>query len=67
MSNSYRFGKPNTPEGMMRMNTDTYYRLLNCGLRLAAGAGSATGAATHGPSLAQTATPDQSLAPCPCI
>ena len=28
---------------MMRMNTDTYYRLLNCGLRLAAGAGSATG------------------------
>ncbi len=35
---------PNTPEGMMRMNTDTYYRLLNCGLRLAAGAGSATGA-----------------------
>ena len=37
---------PNTPEGMMRMNTDTYYRLLNCGLRLAAGAGSATGAKT---------------------
>jgi len=35
---------PDTPEGMMRMNTDTYYRLLNCGLRLAAGAGSATGA-----------------------
>lgn len=34
---------PNTPEGMMRMNTDTYYRLLNWGLRLAAGAGSATG------------------------
>ncbi|MCP5119043.1 MAG: hypothetical protein GY953_50210, partial [bacterium] len=24
---------PDTPEGMMRMNTDTYYRLLNCGLR----------------------------------
>lgn len=35
---------PNTPEGMMQMNTDTYYRLLNCGLKLAAGAGSATGA-----------------------
>jgi hypothetical protein len=34
----------NTPEGMMRMNTDTYYRLLNWGLRLAAGAESATGA-----------------------
>lgn len=32
-----------TDVGMMRMNTDTYYRLLNCGLRLAAGAGSATG------------------------
>jgi hypothetical protein len=28
---------------MMRMNTDTYYRLLNWGLKLAAGAGSATG------------------------
>jgi len=35
---------PDDPVGMMRMNTDTYYRLLNCGLRLAAGAGSATGA-----------------------
>lgn len=35
---------PDTEEGMMRMNTDTYYRLLNWGLRLAAGAGSATGA-----------------------
>ncbi len=35
---------PDTPEGMMKMNTDTYYRLLNCGLKLAAGAGSATGA-----------------------
>lgn len=35
---------PDTPEGMMQMNTDTYYRLLNCGLKLAAGAGSATGA-----------------------
>jgi hypothetical protein len=34
---------PNTPEGMMQMNMDTYYRLLNCGLKLAAGAGSATG------------------------
>ena len=37
---------PNTPEGMIRMNFETYYRLLNCGLRLAAGAGSATGAKT---------------------
>jgi hypothetical protein len=35
---------PNTPEGMIQMNFETYYRLLNCGLRLAAGAGSATGA-----------------------
>ncbi|MFB3828873.1 MAG: CehA/McbA family metallohydrolase [Bryobacteraceae bacterium] len=35
-----------TADGMMRMNTDTWYRLLNCGLRLAAGAGSATGAKT---------------------
>jgi len=35
---------PETPEGMMQMNTDTYYRLLNCGLKLAAGAGSAIGA-----------------------
>jgi hypothetical protein len=35
---------PETVEGMMQMNIDTYYRLLNCGLRLAAGAGSATGA-----------------------
>jgi hypothetical protein len=34
---------PDTDEGMMRMNTDTYYRLLNWGLNLAAGAGSATG------------------------
>lgn len=34
----------NTPEDMMRMNTETYYRLLNWGLRLAAGAESATGA-----------------------
>jgi hypothetical protein len=37
---------PNTPEGMIEMNFETYYRLLNCGLRLAAGAGSATGAKT---------------------
>ncbi len=37
---------PNTAEGMMRMNFETYYRLLNCGLRLAAGAESATGAKT---------------------
>ncbi len=35
---------PNTPEGMMEMNTETYYRLLNCGLKLEAGAGSAIGA-----------------------
>ncbi len=35
---------PDTPEDMMRMNTETYYRLLNCGLKLAAGAGTATGA-----------------------
>ncbi len=34
---------PDTDIGMLRMNTDTYYRLLNCGLRLAAGAGTATG------------------------
>jgi len=34
---------PDTDEGMMTMNTDTYYRLLNCGLQLPAGAGSATG------------------------
>ncbi len=37
---------PETPEGMMQLNTETYYRLLNCGLRLAAGAGSASGAKT---------------------
>jgi len=37
---------PNTPEGMMQMNTDTYYRLLNCGMKLAAGAGSAIGPQT---------------------
>jgi len=34
---------PDTDVGMMKMNTDTYYRLLNCGLELPAGAGSATG------------------------
>ncbi|MHC4402932.1 MAG: CehA/McbA family metallohydrolase domain-containing protein [Planctomycetota bacterium] len=34
---------PDTDRGMVQMNTDTYYRLLNWGLRLAAGAGSATG------------------------
>ena len=34
---------PNTDVGMLQMNTESYYRLLNCGLRLAAGAGSATG------------------------
>ncbi|MDO8544249.1 MAG: hypothetical protein Q7S40_27740 [Opitutaceae bacterium] len=26
-----------TPEGMMKLNMESYYRLLNCGLRLAAG------------------------------
>ncbi len=35
---------PDTELGMMFMNTDTYYRLLNWGLHLSAGAGSATGA-----------------------
>jgi hypothetical protein len=35
---------PDTPQGMMDMNFDSYYRLLNCGLKLSAGAGSATGA-----------------------
>lgn len=40
---------PDTPEGMYRMNTETYYRLLNLGLRLAAGAGSATGAKENPP------------------
>ncbi len=34
---------PDTDLGMMRMNTDTYYRLLNWGLPLATGAGSACG------------------------
>lgn len=34
---------PNTDRGMLQMNTDTYYRLLNWGLKLAAGAGSACG------------------------
>ncbi len=32
---------PDTPEGMMQQCTETYYRLINCGLRLAAGAGTA--------------------------
>lgn len=32
-----------TDQGMMQMNTDTYYRLLNCGLKLATGAGTAIG------------------------
>jgi lysophospholipase L1-like esterase len=34
---------PETAEGMLALATESYYRLLNCGLRLAAGAGSATG------------------------
>ncbi len=34
---------PDTDRGMMRMNMETYYRLLNCGLRLASGAGTACG------------------------
>ena len=37
---------PGTAEGMMLLNMESYYRLLNCGLRLAAGAESATGAKT---------------------
>jgi hypothetical protein len=32
-----------SPEETMLLNLDAYYRLLNCGLRLAAGAGSAAG------------------------
>lgn len=35
---------PDTERGMLDMNTETYYRLLNWGLQIAAGAGSATGA-----------------------
>jgi hypothetical protein len=35
---------PETAEGMVALSLDSYYRLLNCGLRLAAGAESATGA-----------------------
>lgn len=35
---------PNTAEGMMQLSMESYYRLLNCGLRLAAGAESAAGA-----------------------
>lgn len=34
---------PDTEHGMLQMNTDTYYRLLNWGLYLSAGAGSAIG------------------------
>lgn len=34
---------PDTEDGMLRLATESYYRLLNCGLHLAAGAGSATG------------------------
>ena len=34
---------PDTDIAMMQMNTDTWYRLLNWGLKLAAGAGSASG------------------------
>ncbi len=34
---------PDTDVGMLQMNTDTYYRLLNCDIRLATGAGTATG------------------------
>ncbi|MCP4783728.1 MAG: CehA/McbA family metallohydrolase [Fuerstiella sp.] len=33
----------NTEQGMLRMNNQTYYRLLNWGLKIAAGAGSASG------------------------
>ena len=33
----------NTEQGMLRMNYQTYYRLLNWGLKIAAGAGSASG------------------------
>ena len=36
----------NSPEEMLRLNCESYYRLLNCGLRLAAGAGSAAGVKT---------------------
>lgn len=35
---------PETDEGMMHLSMDSYYRLLNCGLRLVVGAESATGA-----------------------
>jgi hypothetical protein len=34
---------PETADGMLALATESYHRLLNCGLRLAAGAGSATG------------------------
>ena len=42
---------PDTDVGMLRMNTDTYYRLLNCGLRLAAGDGSEAGSRRLQPGL----------------
>jgi lysophospholipase L1-like esterase len=34
---------PDTADGMQQLATESYYRLLNCGLHLAAGGGSATG------------------------
>ncbi len=34
---------PNTSKGMMNLNFKTYYRLLNLGLKIAAGAGTAAG------------------------
>lgn len=40
---------PSTDDGMLRLATESYYRLLNCGLRLAAGAGSATGVKSSPP------------------
>ena len=40
---------PGTPDGMLALATESYYRLLNCGLRLAAGAGSATGVKSSPP------------------
>lgn len=40
---------PPTDEGMLRLATESYYRLLNCGIHLAAGAGSATGVKSNPP------------------
>lgn len=40
---------PATDEGMRRLSLDSYYRLLNCGLRLAAGAGTAAGVKANAP------------------